>query len=400
MNGIQLPQTSYDTGTFDDDGRVTRTGTWITASAHIITAVIGSGVLSLAWAVAQLGWIAGPVVLLSFAGITYMTSAMLCDCYRAPDPITGQRNYIYMDAVKAYLGERKVKLCGIAQYTNLVGAVIGYTITSSISMVAVVRSNCFHKHGHDFDCNTSNYTFMAIFAAIQIFLCQIPNFHKLSWLSTIAAIMSFMYAFIGIGLSIAKVAGAHVADDIPVTTTLTGTVIGIDVTASQKVLKTFQALGNIAFAYTYSVVIIEIQVFCQPIHAFVEEKCHKRWPDSKLITKEYAIKVPFIGTFPLNLLRIVWRTSYVLVTALVAMIFPFFNDFLGLIGAVSFWPLTVYFPTEMHIAQTKMRKKSIKWIMLKVLSGVCLLVSILAAIGSIEGLIAGVRAYKPFKKLQ
>ncbi|MCL7046262.1 hypothetical protein MKW94_005586, partial [Papaver nudicaule] len=43
---------------FDDDGRVKRTGTLLTASAHIITAVIGSGVLSLAWAIAQLGWIA------------------------------------------------------------------------------------------------------------------------------------------------------------------------------------------------------------------------------------------------------------------------------------------------------------------------------------------------------
>ncbi|GKE56968.1 RNA-directed DNA polymerase, eukaryota, reverse transcriptase zinc-binding domain protein, partial [Tanacetum coccineum] len=34
-----------------------------TASAHIITAVIGSGVLALAWANAQLGWITGPTVL-------------------------------------------------------------------------------------------------------------------------------------------------------------------------------------------------------------------------------------------------------------------------------------------------------------------------------------------------
>ncbi|KAJ6900136.1 hypothetical protein NC652_026313 [Populus alba x Populus x berolinensis] len=36
---------------FDDDGRPKQTGTVWTASAHIITAVIGSGVLSLAWAI-------------------------------------------------------------------------------------------------------------------------------------------------------------------------------------------------------------------------------------------------------------------------------------------------------------------------------------------------------------
>ncbi|KAM2878084.1 hypothetical protein FF1_013728 [Malus domestica] len=63
----------------DDDGRPKRTGTWITATAHIITAVIGSGVLSLAWAIAQLGWVAGPAVLMAFSFITYFTSIMHLD---------------------------------------------------------------------------------------------------------------------------------------------------------------------------------------------------------------------------------------------------------------------------------------------------------------------------------
>jgi len=48
---------------------------------------------------------------------------------------------------------------------------------------------------------------MIIFACIQIVLSQIPDFHKLSWLSIVAAVMSFAYASIGVGLSIAKVAG-------------------------------------------------------------------------------------------------------------------------------------------------------------------------------------------------
>ncbi|PKI46964.1 hypothetical protein CRG98_032663 [Punica granatum] len=88
---------------FDDDGRVKRTGTLVTASAHIITAVIGSGVLSLAWAIAQLGWAAGPPVLMVFSFITYFTSTLLADCYRSPDPVTGKRNYTYMDVVRANL---------------------------------------------------------------------------------------------------------------------------------------------------------------------------------------------------------------------------------------------------------------------------------------------------------
>ncbi|GFY96039.1 amino acid permease 6 [Actinidia rufa] len=213
----------------DDDGRPKRTGTFVTASAHIITAVIGSGVLSLAWAIAQLGWVAGPAVLLAFSFITYFTSTLLADSYRSPDPITGRRNYTYMDVVRAHLGGIKVQLCGLAQYGNLIGVTIGYTITASISMVAVKRSNCFHKHGHHAKCSISNYPFMIIFATIQIILSQIPNFHKLSWLSILAAIMSFTYSSIGLGLAIAKVAGGGHAR-----TSLTGETVGVDVSASEK----------------------------------------------------------------------------------------------------------------------------------------------------------------------
>jgi hypothetical protein len=72
-----------------------------TASAHIITAVIGSGVLSLGWAIAQLGWVAGPAVMLLFSLVTYYTSSLLADCYRSGDACAGKRNYTYMDAVNA-----------------------------------------------------------------------------------------------------------------------------------------------------------------------------------------------------------------------------------------------------------------------------------------------------------
>ena len=42
-------------------------------------------------------------------------------------------------------------------------------------------------------------------------------------------------------------------------TTLTGTEVGVDVDSAQKIWMTFQALGNIAFAYSYSIILIEIQ---------------------------------------------------------------------------------------------------------------------------------------------
>ena len=79
-------------------------GTAWTCAAHIITAVIGSGVLSLAWSVAQLGWVAGPACMLCFALVTYVSASILSDCYRCHDADKGPRNRSYMDAVRVFLG--------------------------------------------------------------------------------------------------------------------------------------------------------------------------------------------------------------------------------------------------------------------------------------------------------
>lgn len=238
---------------FDDDGRLKRTGTVWTASAHIITAVIGSGVLSLAWATAQLGWVAGPTVMILFSFVTYYTSTLLAACYRSGDPVTGKRNYTYMDAVSANLGGAKVKICGFIQYVNLFGVAIGYTIASSISMMAVKRSNCFHKSGGKNPCKISSTPYMVSFGVAQIIFSQIPDFDQIWWLSIVAAVMSFTYSTIGLGLGIAKV-----AESGNIKGSLTGISVGT-VTETQKLWRSFQALGDIAFAYSYSLILIEIQ---------------------------------------------------------------------------------------------------------------------------------------------
>ena len=188
----------------DDDGRPRRRGTLWTASSHIVTAVIGSGVLSLAWAIAQLGWVAGPAAMLLFALVTYYTATLLAECYRTGDPDTGKRNYTYMDAVRSNLGGAKVVFCGVIQYANLVGVAIGYTIASSISMQAIRRAGCFHKNGHGDPCKSSSNPYMILFGIVQILFSQIPDFDQIWWLSIVAAVMSFTYSSIGLALGIAQ----------------------------------------------------------------------------------------------------------------------------------------------------------------------------------------------------
>ncbi|KAK3130636.1 hypothetical protein QOZ80_6BG0495970 [Eleusine coracana subsp. coracana] len=450
----------------DDDGKKKRNGTVWTASAHIITAVIGSGVLSLAWSTAQLGWIVGPVTLMLFSIITYYTSSLLADCYRTGDQVSGKRNYTYMDAVASYLGGWQVWSCGVFQYVNLVGTAVGYTITASISAAAVHKSNCYHKNGHDADCGVYDTMYMVVFGIVQIFFSQLPNFHDLSWLSILAAVMSFSYSSIAVGLSLARTISGPRGR-----TTLTGTEVGVDVDSAQKIWLACQALGNIAFAYSYSMILIEIQdtvksppaenktmkkatlvgvstttafymlsgllgysafgnaapgniltgfgfyepywlidfanvcivvhlvgayqVFTQPIFAAVETWAAARWPGAAFLTREHAV-VPG-GKLSVNAFRMTWRTAFVVVSTVLAILMPFFNDILGFLGAVGFWPLTVYYPVEMYIRQRRIQRYTTRWVALQVLSFLCFLVSLAAAVGSIEGVTESLKHYVPFK---
>ena len=83
-----------------------QSGSLWSCTAHIITAVIGSGVLSLAWSTAQLGLIAGAVSLICFDIVTYVSAFLVFDCYGCPDSITRRRNYFYADAVRVNLGSK------------------------------------------------------------------------------------------------------------------------------------------------------------------------------------------------------------------------------------------------------------------------------------------------------
>lgn len=140
------------------------------------------------------------------------------------------------------------------------------------------------------------------------------------------------------------------------------------------------------------------QVYCQPLFAFVEKHATRRFPDSVFVNKE--IEVPLPGgfqPFKLNFFRLVWRTIFVIINTVISMLLPFFNDIGGLLGALGFWPLTVYFPVEMYIIQKKIPKWSTKWTCLQILSIACLLMTIGAAAGSIAGIVLDLQSYKPFK---
>ncbi|KAK1440173.1 hypothetical protein QVD17_05998 [Tagetes erecta] len=432
-----------------------RTGTVWTAIAHIITGVMGAGVLSLGWSLAQLGWLFGPPAIVVFAVVTGVSTSILSDCYRSPHSEYGpDRNASFQQAVSYYLGEKSQKICAVLLNESLYGNDIAYTIATATSMRAILKSNCYHEEGHDAACKYPDSIYMLLFGLVQIVMSQIPNFHNMAWLSVVAAIMSFAYSFIGLGLGLANVI---------INGEIKGSIGGVPAaSATDKVWLVFQGLGDIAFAYPYSIILLEIQdtlkppretktmkkasrsaiiittlfylccgsfgyaafgnntpgnlltgfgfyepywlvdlanacvilhlvggyqVFSQPVFALVETWFSERYTDSHFVNGFYQLKLPSITTFQINPFRLCFRSIYVISTTGIAMLFPYFNQVLGVLGALNFWPLVVHFPVEMYFVQRKILPWSSKWIALKTFSFGCFLVSAVGFIGSLEGLV-------------
>ena len=79
------------------------------------------------------------------------------------------------------------------------------------------------------------------------------------------------------------------------------------------------------------------------------------------------------------------------------MLLPFFNDIVGLLGSLGFWPLTVFLPIQMHFVQHNVRRWSLRWCVLQTVSVICFCVTVGGCIGSIAQIVIDVKDYVPFK---
>ncbi|CAM0871278.1 unnamed protein product [Alopecurus aequalis] len=429
----------------DDDGRAARTGNLWTCMAHIITGVIGAGVLALSWSVAQLGWVAGPVAMLCFAAVTYVSALLLSHCYRSPVAAGAgssgrtRRNYTYMDAVGAILGRKHTYVCGILQYLNLYGVGVAYTITTATCLGAIKKSNCYHGHGRGAArCGSEageQHLFMLLFGLAQLALSFIPNFHSMAWLSAVAAAMSFTYTTIGMGLGLAKTVGDGA---------IRGTVTGVPMaTDAQKVWQVAQAVGDIAFAYPYTIVLLEIQdtlrssppegetmrkgnviavlattssISALPASATPPSATPRRAISSPALASTSHVQPADIhgggqvagGEVPGELVRAqdvhhqdragaagvrAEPATAVLQDGVrgehdgLAVVFPYFNEVLGLLGALIFWPLVIYLPVQMYCVQRRVMAWTPTWVALQAFNVACFAVGTFAFVGCVEGVV-------------
>lgn len=123
------------------------------------------------------------------------------------------------------------------------------------------------------------------------------------------------------------------------------------------------------------------QVFTIPLCTMLEEHLAREYPQHTFGTQR-------------RLWKLVIRSIYIAFIIFLAALLPFFNEVLGLIGAIVYWPTSIIFPFLAWIAVFK-PKSATTW-SLHALSLFMFLVAICAFIGSIRSIIVNASTFGVF----
>ncbi|CAH1420559.1 unnamed protein product [Lactuca virosa] len=217
-----------------------RNAKWWYSAFHNVTAMVGAGVLSLPYAMSQLGWGPGVSVLVISWVVTLYTLWQMVEMH---EMVPGKRFDRYHELGQHAFGEKLGLYIVVPQQLIVeVGVNIVYMVTGGTSL----------KKFHDLVCNDSckdirlSY-FIMIFASVHFVLSHLPNFNSISGVSLAAAVMSLSYSIIAWSASLAKGVQPNVQYGYKSSTT------------AGKVFSFFSALGDVAFAYAGHNVVLEIQ---------------------------------------------------------------------------------------------------------------------------------------------
>ncbi|GJN39782.1 hypothetical protein PR202_gb28923 [Eleusine coracana subsp. coracana] len=411
-----------------------RNAKWWYSAFHNVTAMVGAGVLSLPYAMSELGWGPGIAVLVLSWIITLYTLWQMVEMH---EMVPGKRFDRYHELGQHAFGEKLGLWIVVPQQLVVeVGVNIVYMVTGGKSL----------KKFHDVICdgkckNIKTTYFIMIFASVHFVLSQLPNFNSISGVSLAAAVMSLSYSTIAWGASVDKGKLPDVDYSIRATTT------------PGKVFGFFGALGDVAFAYAGHNVVLEIQATIPStpekpskkpmwkgvvVAYIVVALCYfpvslvgywafgNKVDDNILITlnrpkwliaaANMMVVIHVIGSYqiyampvfdmmetvlvkklrfpPGLMLRLIARTVYVAFTMFVAITFPFFGGLLGFFGGFAFAPTTYFLPCIMWLAIYKPKRFSLSWIAnwICIILGVLLMV--LSPIGGLRQIIMDAKTYE------
>ncbi|XP_039159106.1 lysine histidine transporter 1 isoform X2 [Eucalyptus grandis] len=410
-----------------------RNAKWWYSAFHNVTAMVGAGVLSLPYAMSELGWGPGVAVLVLSWLITLYTLWQMVEMH---EMIPGRRFDRYHELGQYAFGEKLGLYIMVPQQLVVeVGVNIVYMVTGGKSLQKFHHTVCS-------SCKKLKTTyFIMIFASVQFVLSHLPNFNSISGVSLTAAVMSLSYSTIAWGASIEKGVQPDVKYSYRSSTT------------AGKVLDFFSAMGNVAFAYAGHNVVLEIQATIPStpekpskgpmwrgviVAYIVVALCYfpvaligyrmfgnsveddilisLKKPKWLIAMANMFVVIHVIGSYqvyampvfdmietvlvkklhfkPTGTLRFVARNVYVAFTMFVAITFPFFSGLLSFFGGFAFAPTTYFLPCIMWLAIYKPRKFSLSWWSNWVCIILGLLLMILSPIGGLRQIILTAKTYK------
>ncbi|KAL1211263.1 Lysine histidine transporter-like 4 [Cardamine amara subsp. amara] len=413
-----------------------RNANWYYSAFHNVTAIVGAGVLGLPYAMSELGWGPGVVVLILSWVITLYTLWQMIEMH---EMFEGKRFDRYHELGQAAFG-KDLGLYIIVPLQLLVeiSVCIVYMVTGGKSLKNVhdvaVGDNCTKM------TKMTIRHFILIFASSQFVLSLLNNFNSISGVSLVAAVMSVSYS------TIAWVASLR--------TDVTGTAVEYGYkkrTNSVSVPLAFlSALGEMAFAYNGHNVVLEIQAtipstpekpskrpmwkgaivayiivaFCYfPValvgfHTFgnnVKENIFESLtkPKALVIVANMFVVIHLLGSYqvyampvfdmiesvmikkchfsPTSVLRFTIRWTFVAATMSIAVALPYFSALLSFFGGFVYAPTTYFMPCIIWLILKKPKRFSLSWFInwMCIILGVLLM--IIAPIGGLAKLIYNIR---------
>lgn len=411
-----------------------RNAKWWYSAFHNVTAMVGAGVLSLPYAMSNLGWGPGVTILIISWIVTLYTLWQMVEMH---EMVPGKRFDRYHELGQYAFGDKLGLWIVVPQQIVVeVGVNIVYMVTGGKSLKKFHDTVCGH---HCKDIKTTY--FIMIFASVHFVLSHLPNFNSISGISLAAAVMSLSYSTIAWAASAKKGVQPDVSYG-PRSHTTPGKVFGF-----------FGALGDVAFAYAGHNVVLEIQATIPStpekpskgpmwrgviVAYIVVALCYfpvafigywmfgNKVEDNILISLEKPawliamanmfVVIHVIGSYqiyampvfdmletvlvkklhftPSWTLRFITRNVYVAFTMFVGITFPFFGGLLGFFGGFAFAPTTYFLPCIMWLAIKKPKRFGLSWTVnwICIILGVLLMV--LSPIGGLRQIIMDAKTYK------
>ncbi|KAL0800139.1 hypothetical protein Bca101_055314 [Brassica carinata] len=412
-----------------------RKAKWWYSAFHNVTAMVGAGVLSLPYAMSNLGWGPGVTLMILSWVITLYTLWQMVEMHEI---VPGKRLDRYHELGQEAFGEKLGLWIVVPQQLIVeVGVDIVYMVTGGKSLKKVHELLCT-------DCKNIRTTFwIMIFASVHFVISHLPNFNSISGISLAAAVMSLTYSTIAWTASVHKGVKPDVDYSYRASTT------------PGNVFNFLNAMGDVAFAYAGHNVVLEIQATIPStpevpskvpmwrgvvVAYIVVAICYfpvaflGYWifgnsvDDNVLMTLEKPVwliamanlfvVVHVIGSYqifampvfdmmetvlvkkmnfdPSFTLRFITRSLYVAFTMFVAICIPFFGGLLGFFGGFAFAPTTYYLPCIIWLILKKPKKFGLSWTINWFCIIIGVILTILAPIGGLRTIIINASTYEFF----